>query len=67
MVCAYVSTNNTDPLVPGLDQVDNRDMTPLMTAVAAGNVEMAWYLASVLGSRSERPMPQDSAISTRSA
>ena len=46
--CAFVSTKHGDAQVAGLDQVNGDDMTPLMTAVAAGNEEMAFELAWAL-------------------
>ena len=51
--CAVVSTKHGDPQVPGLDQVSKDDLTPLMTAVTAGNEEMAfelvWTLVALCG------------------
>ena len=42
--CACVSTQHGVAQVPGLDQVNKDNMTPLMVAVAAGNEELAFEL-----------------------
>lgn len=42
--CDVVSTRYGIAQVPGLDQVNKDNMTPLMVAVAAGNEELVFEL-----------------------
>ena len=51
--CTVVSTKHGPADVPGLDQVNAHELTPLMVAVSAGNevmaLELVWTLVALYG------------------